>query len=134
MTSLLILIIMLLIAIIVWLIGITILYAQIVRNFKKLATTDENAMRALFNSHTGMLQLVRETLDAMDAVNVLVQEYRQAIDAELEKNSRNTRFALDTIQQARRIYNQVQQITASQEEPVPEADQQDPEEADWNEQ
>lgn len=125
---------MLLIAIIVWLIGITILYAQIVRNFKKLATTDENAMRALFNSHTGMLQLVRETLDAMDAVNVLVQEYRQAIDAELEKNSRNTRFALDTIQQARRIYNQVQQITASQEEPVPEADQQDPEEADWNEQ
>ena len=76
MTGLLILIIVLLIAIIVWLIGITILYAQIVRNFKKLATTDENAMRALFNSHTGMLQLVRETLDAMDAVNILVQEYR----------------------------------------------------------
>jgi hypothetical protein len=124
MTGLLILIIVLLIAIIVWLIGITVLYAQIVRNFKKLATTDENAMRALFNSHTGMLQLVRETLDAMDAVNILVQEYRKAIDAELENNSRNTRFALNTIQQARRIYNQVSALTAeSQEQPEEEEEQ-----------
>ena len=128
MTGLLILIIVLLIAIIVWLIGITVLYAQLVRNFKKLATTDENAMRALFNSHTGLLQLVRETLDAMDAVNILVQEYRKTIDAELEKNSRNTRFALDTIQQARRIYNQVQQLTAQQEDPAPEEEPQAAEE------
>ena len=124
MTGLLILIIVLLIAFIVWLIGITVLYAQLVRNFKKLATTDENAMRALFNSHTGLLQLVRETLDAMDAVNILVQEYRKTIDAELEKNSRNTRFALDTIQQARRIYNQVSALTAeSQEQPEEEEEQ-----------
>ncbi len=121
MTGLLILIIVLLIALIVWALGITVLYAQLVRNFKKLATTDENAMRALFNSHTGMLQLVRETLDAMDAVNILVQEYRHAIDAELEKNSQNTRFALNTIQQARRIYNQVSALTAeSQEQPEEE--------------
>ena len=128
MTGLLILIIVLLIAIIVWLIGITVLYAQLVRNFKKLATTDENAMRALFNSHTGLLQLVRETLDAMDAVNILVQEYRKTIDAELEKNSRTTRVALDTIQQARRIYNQVQQLTAQQEDPAPEEEPQAAEE------
>ena len=125
MTGLLVIIIVLLIAIIVWLIGITVLYSQMVRNFKRLATTDENAVRALFNSHTGLLQLVRETLDAMDAINILVQEYRKTIDIELEKNSENTRFALDTIQQARRIYNQVSALTAEtpQEEPEQEEEQ-----------
>ena len=125
MTGLLILIIVLLIAIIVWLIGITVLYAQMVRNFKRLATTDENAVRALFNSHTGMLQLVRETLDAMDALNVLVQEYRKTIDIELEKNSENTRFALDTIQQARRIYNQVSALTAETTQEQPEQEEEE---------
>lgn len=128
MTGLLILIIVLLIALIVWAFGITILYAQLVRNFKRLARTDESAMQALFNSHTGLLQLIRETLDAMDAIDILVQEYRKTIDAELEQNSKNTRFALDTIQQARRIYNQVQQLT-TQEEPEPEAEPQPQEES-----
>lgn len=128
MTGLLILITVLLIALIVWALGITILYAQLARNFKRLTRTDESAMRAIFNSHTGLLQLVRETLDAMDAIDILVQEYRKTIDAELEKNSRNTRFALDTIQQARRIYNQVQQLTAQQEDPAPEEEPQGAEE------
>lgn len=116
MTALLVLIIVLLIAMIVWAFGITILYAQLVRNLNKITRTDQDAMRALFNSHTGLLQLIRETLDAMDAINILVREYRKTIDIELEKNSQNTRFALDTIQQARRIYNQVQQMTTPEPE------------------
>ena len=125
MTGLLILIIVLLIALIVWALGITILYAQLVRNFKRLARTDESAMQALFNSHTGLLQVIRETLDAMDAIDILVQEYRKTIDTELERSSQNTRFALDTIQQARRIYNQVQQMQmTAQEETEPVADPQ----------
>ena len=124
MTGLLILIIVLLIALIVWALGITILYAQLVRNFKRLARTDESAMQALFNSHTGLLQVIRETLDAMDAIDILVQEYRKTIDTELERSSQNTRFALDTIQQARRIYHQVQQMTTAQEETEPVADPQ----------
>ena len=128
MTGLLILIIVLLIALIVWALGITILYAQLVRNFKRLARTDESAMQALFNSHTGLLQVIRETLDAMDAIDILVQEYRKTIETELERSSQNTRFALDTIQQARRIYNQVQQMTA-QDEADPEADPQQQEES-----
>lgn len=127
MTALLVLIIVLLIAMIVWAFGITILYAQLVRNLKKIARTDQDAMRALFNSHTGMLQLIRETLDAMDAINILVREYRKTIDIELEKNSQNTRFALDTIQQARRIYNQVQQMTTPEPE-EPDAPEDTPDE------
>lgn len=127
MTALLVLIIVLLIAMIVWAFGITILYAQLVRNLKKIARTDQDAMRALFNSHTGLLQLIRETLDAMDAVNILVREYRKTIDIELEKNSQNTRFALDTIQQARRIYNQVQQMTTPEPE-EPDAPEDTPDE------
>ena len=120
MTGLLILIIVLLIALIVWALGITILYAQLVRNIKKIAKTDESAMRALFDSHTGLLQLIRETLDSMDAINILVQEYRHTIDAELEKSTRNTSFALETIQQARRIYNQVQAMITPQAQPEEE--------------
>lgn len=116
MTALLVLIIVLLIAMIVWAFGITILYAQLVRNIKKITTTDQDAMRELFDSHTGLLQLIRETLDAMDAVNILVREYRKTIDNELERNAKNTRFALNTIQQARRIYNQVQQMTTPEPE------------------
>lgn len=127
MTALLVLIIVLLIAMIVWAFGITILYAQLVRNLKKIARTDQDAMRALFNSHTGLLQLIRETLDAMDAVNILVREYRKTIDIELEKNSQNTRFVLDTIQQARRIYNQVQQMTTPEPE-EPDAPEDTPDE------
>ena len=127
MTALLVLIIVLLIAMIVWAFGITILYAQLVRNLKKIARTDQDAMRALFNSHTGLLQLIRETLDAMDAVNILVREYRKTIDNELERNAKNTRFALDTIQQARRIYNQVQQMTTPEPE-EPDAPEDTPDE------
>ena len=127
MTALLVLIIVLLIAMIVWAFGITILYAQLVRNLKKITRTDQDAMRALFNSHTGLLQLIRETLDAMDAVNILVREYRKTIDNELERNSQNTRFALDTIQQARRIYNQVQQMTTPEPE-EPDAPEDTPDE------
>lgn len=127
MTVLLVLIIVLLIAMIVWAFGITILYAQLVRNLKKITRTDQDAMRALFNSHTGLLQLIRETLDAMDAINILVREYRKTIDIELEKNSQNTRFALDTIQQARRIYNQVQQMTTPEPE-EPDAPEDTPDE------
>lgn len=127
MTALLVLIIVLLIAMIVWAFGITILYAQLVRNLKKITRTDQDAMRALFNSHTGLLQLIRETLDAMDAINILVREYRKTIDIELEKNSQNTRFALDTIQQARRIYNQVQQMTTPEPE-EPDAPEDTPDE------
>ena len=122
MTALLVLIIVLLIAMIVWAFGITILYAQLVRNLKKITRTDQDAMRALFNSHTGLLQLIRETLDAMDEVNILVREYRKTIDNELERNAKNTRFALDTIQQARRIYNQVQQMTTPEPEEPDESE------------
>lgn len=127
MTALLVLIIVLLIAMIVWAFGITILYAQLVRNLKKITRTDQDAMRALFNSHTGLLQLIRETLDAMDAVNILVREYRKTIDNELERNAKNTRFALNTIQQARRIYNQVQQMTTPEPE-EPDAPEDTPDE------
>lgn len=127
MTALLVLIIVLLIAMIVWAFGITILYAQLVRNLKKITRTDQDAMRALFNSHTGLLQLIRETLDAMDAVNILVREYRKTIDNELERNAKNTRFAPNTIQQARRIYNQVQQMTTPEPE-EPDAPEDTPDE------
>lgn len=107
MTGLMIIIIVLLIALIVWALGITILYAQLVRALKRITANDTSAMQALFSSHYGLLNLIRETLDGMEALENLTTEYRKKVDAELERNQENSRFALDTIQQARRIYAQV---------------------------
>jgi hypothetical protein len=51
-------------------------------------------------------------VDATDALHNLVQNYTDRMNEELEKNAENKKFALDTIQQARRIYNSINQNIA----------------------
>jgi hypothetical protein len=55
-----------------------------------------------------MTQLIKETVDATDALHNLVQNYTDRMNEELEKNADNKKFAMDTIQQARRLYNTIQ--------------------------
>lgn len=105
MTGLLILIIVLLIALIVWALGITILYAQMVRTIKTLTDADAKSIHALLDCNTWMTQLIKETVDATEALHRLVTEYTERMNVELEKNEKNKKFALETIQQARRLYN-----------------------------
>lgn len=109
MTGLLILIIVLLIALIVWALGITVLYAQMARTIKRITASDADAIHAVLDCNTWMTQLLRETLDSTEAMHRLVNEYTARIDSELETNENNKKFALDTIQQARRLYNSIQQ-------------------------
>ncbi len=109
MTGLLILIIVLLIALVVWALGITVLYAQMARTIKRITASDADAIHAVLDCNTWMTQLLRETLDSTEAMHRLVNEYTARIDSELETNENNKKFALDTIQQARRLYNSIQQ-------------------------
>ena len=112
MNALIVIMFVLLIALVVWAFGITVLYAQLVRTIKKLVATDSGCINALLDNNTWLTQLVKETVDATDALHNLVQNYTDRMNEELEKNAENKKFALDTIQQARRIYNSINQIIA----------------------
>lgn len=112
MNALIVIMFVLLIALVVWAFGITLLYAQLVRTVKKLVATDSGCINALLDNNTWLTQLVKETVDATDALHNLVQNYTDRINEELEKNAENKKFALDTIQQARRIYNSINQNIA----------------------
>lgn len=112
MNALIVIMFVLLIALVVWAFGITVLYAQLVRTIKKLVATDSGCINALLDNNTWLTQLVKETVDATDALHNLVQNYTDRMNEELEKNAENKKFALDTIQQARRIYNSINQNIA----------------------
>lgn len=108
MNALIVIMFVLLIALVVWAFGITLLYAQLVRTVKKLVATDSGCINALLDNNTWLTQLVKETVDATDALHNLVQNYTDRMNEELEKNAENKKFAMDTIQQARRLYNTIQ--------------------------
>ena len=108
MNGLIILIFVLQVILIVWAIGITILYAQLVRTVKRVVKTDSRSITALLDCNTWMTQLIKETVDATDALHNLVLDYTEKMNGELEKNEANKKFALDTIQEARRLYNSIQ--------------------------
>lgn len=107
MTALLIIMFVLLIALVIWAVGITMLYGQLFRTIKKITATDSESMHALFECNTWMTQLIRESLDTTEAMHRLVTEYRATIEEELERNAENKKFALNTIQEARRLYNAI---------------------------
>ena len=108
MNGLIILIFVLQVILIVWAIGITLLYAQLVRTVKRVVKTDSRSITALLDCNTWMTQLIKETVDATDALHNLVLDYTEKMNGELEKNEANKKFALDTIQEARRLYNSIQ--------------------------
>ena len=108
MNGLIILIFVLQVILIMWAIGITILYAQLVRTVKRVVKTDSRSITALLDCNTWMTQLIKETVDATDALHNLVLDYTEKMNGELEKNEANKKFALDTIQEARRLYNSIQ--------------------------
>ena len=122
MNALIVIMFVLLIALVVWAFGITILYAQLVHTIKKLVASDEESIHALLDCNTWMTQLIKETVDATDSLHNLVLQYTEKMQEELEKNEQSKRFALDTIQQARRIYNQVQQMTTPEPEEPDESE------------
>ena len=112
MNALIVIMFVLLIALVVWAFGITVLYAQLVRTIKKLVASDAESIHALLDCNTWMTQLIKETVDATDSLHILVLQYTEKMQEELDKNEANKKFAMDTIQQARRIYNSINQNIA----------------------
>ena len=112
MNALIVIMFVLLIALVVWAFGITILYAQLVRTIKKLVASDAESIHALLDCNTWMTQLIKETVGATDSLHNLVLQYTEKMQEELDKNEANKKFAMDTIQQARRIYNSINQNIA----------------------
>lgn len=112
MNALIVIMFVLLIALVVWAFGITILYAQLVRTIKKLVASDAESIHALLDCNTWITQLIKETVDATDALHNLVLQYTEKMQEELDKNEQNKKFAMDTIQQARRLYNSINQNIA----------------------
>ena len=108
MNALIVIMFVLLIALVVWAFGITILYAQLVRTIKKLVASDAESIHALLDCNTWMTQLIKETVDATDSLHNLVLQYTEKMQEELDKNEASKKFAMDTIQQARRLYNTIQ--------------------------
>lgn len=112
MNALIVIMFVLLIALTVWAFGITLLYAQMARTIKKLVATDGDSIHALLDCNTWMTSLCKEILDTTDALHNLVRDYTDRIGEELEKNQENKKFAMDTIQEARRLYNSINQSIA----------------------
>lgn len=110
MTALMIIMLVLLLVLIAWAVGITMLYAELVRGLRQITSSDMSAMGELFDQQGRILSLLRETLDAADAVGEIANEFKTSVEELKDASAKNKKFALETIQQARRIYQQASEI------------------------
>ena len=131
MTGLLVLITILLFLIIVWMIAITLLYLSIFRSVKKLAEVDGEAVKGLFERQEGLLKICQEVLNNFQLVEEFVEKYKEDVEKEINNETGRKEFALQTIQQARRLQNALEEkLGKINTEPYkyeePEEDPEDP--------
>lgn len=131
MTGLLVLITILLFLIIVWMIAITLLYLSIFRSVKKLAEVDGEAVKALFVRQEGLLKVCQDILSDFELVEEVVEKYKEDVEKEINNETGRKEFALQTIQQARRLQNALEEkLGKINTEPYkyeePEEDPEDP--------
>ena len=110
MTALIVIIFILQLVLLAWAVGITVLYYHMVRAFQKICIADKEAFKALFANGSDVLHTVSAVLKTVDAVENEADAYKAAVDKELEKSKKASKFALETIQEARRIYRQASEI------------------------
>lgn len=115
MTALTVIIFILQLVLTAWAIGMTIVVVDLFKAFRSTSTANGEAFATLFDAQNTTFHALSAVLKTVGAVEEEAKGYKALIDAELEKQKDNTRFALDTIQEARRIYNKVNQ-TAQEEE------------------
>lgn len=110
MTALTVIIFILQLVLLVWAIGITVLYYHLVRAFQKICIADKEAFTALFANGSDILHTVSAVLKTIEAVENEADAYKATVDEELKRNKKASTFALETIQEARRIYRQASEI------------------------
>lgn len=108
MTGLLVLIVVLLIAIIVWMIAITMLYMSLAKSLQRFAEIDALAISKLFDRQEGIVGICQRILDNFQLLDEVVDKYKADIDQVLGESSKDKKFAIETIQQARRLQNQLE--------------------------
>ena len=127
MTGLLVLIVVLLIIIIVWMIAITLLYMSLAKSIQRFAEVDAIAILKLFERQEGIVGICQKILDNFQLMEELVEKYTGEISEQINSSSKDKSFALETIQQARRLQNQLEKHL--KKEPfVFEEPEEDPEE------
>ena len=108
MTGLLVLIVVLLLAIIVWMIAITMLYMSLAKSMQRFAEVDAIAISKLFERQEGIVGICQRILDNFQLLDEVVDKYKDDIEQVIGDSSKDKKFAIETIQQARRLQNQLE--------------------------
>lgn len=115
MTALTVIIFILQLVLTAWAIGITIVVVDLFKAFRSASAVDGEAFATLFDAQKTTYHALSAVLKTVGAVEEESRGYKAMVDAELDKHKENTRFALDTIQEARRIYNSINQPVQEEE-------------------
>lgn len=107
MTALTVIIFILQLVLTAWAIGITIVVVDLFKAFRSTAVADGEAFASLFDSQKNTFHALHAVLKTVGAVDEEAKGYKAMVDAELEAHKNDTRFALETIKEARRIYNSI---------------------------
>jgi len=107
MTALTVIIFILQLVLTAWAVGITIVVVDLFKAFRSTSVADGEAFASLFDAQKTTFHALHAVLKTVGAVEEEARGYKALIDAELEKQKDNNRFALETIQEARRIYNTI---------------------------
>ena len=110
MTALVVIIFILQLVLLAWAVGITVLYYHLVRAVQKICIADSEAFTALFANGSDIIHTVIAVLKTIEAVENKANAYKAAVDEELKQSKKISKFALETIQEARRIYRQATEI------------------------
>lgn len=110
MTALIIIMFILQLVLTAWAVAISILYAKLAKTVRNVTRINQDAILQLFENDRDELHTIRAVLNTVEAVEKEVADYKNTIDEELRKNQENSEFALQTIQQARRIYRQASEF------------------------
>ena len=110
MTALIVIIFILQLVLLAWAVGITILYYQLVRAIRKICIADKEAFTALFANGSDVLHTASAVLKTIEAVENEARAYKAAVDEELKRSKKASKFALETIQEARRIHRQATEL------------------------
>lgn len=93
-------IVMLQIAIVIWLIGVTSVYHQIIDVNRKTTS-------AIAGSQKTIIRAIRAICDDMELCDRKLGEYKASVEADKEQMIQDKKFAIDTIQQARKVYRTI---------------------------
>lgn len=115
MTALVVIIFILQLVLLAWAVGITVLYYHMVRAFQKICIADKEAFTALFANGSDVLHTVSAVLKTIEAVENEADAYKVTVDKELKKSQKVSKFALETVQEARRIYRHASEIARMQQ-------------------